>query len=169
MNLLAIDPGTFQSAYVHWAQGRVIQKGIVPNPEILDVIQGFGLGNWENAEVVIEGLVSYGMPIGQDTLDTAVWAGRFYERAQYSDLPVNLIRRPVVKIHHCRDSRAKDKNIRQALVDKYGKPSTKADPNPVYGGDHKDKMRSHLWSAFAIATAVSEIRAEGREPEFMTI
>jgi hypothetical protein len=56
-----------------------------------------------------------------------------------------MVYRNAVKLHICGTPRAKDPNIRQALIDKYGAPGTKKNPGPTYG------VSSHLWSALAIA------------------
>jgi hypothetical protein len=53
-------------------------------------------------------------------------------------------------MHHCGNMRAKDKNIIQALKDKYGEKGTKADPGFFYG------ISSHVWQAFAVAAYVAE-------------
>ena len=45
--------------------------------------------------------------------------------------------------------RAKDSNIRQALIDKYGKPGTKKDPNLFYN-DSEQKVSKDIWSALAV-------------------
>jgi hypothetical protein len=41
--------------------------------------------------------------------------------------------------------RAKDANIRQALLDLIGPQGTKAQPGPTYG------IKSHTWAALAVA------------------
>jgi hypothetical protein len=41
--------------------------------------------------------------------------------------------------------RAKDANIRQALIDKLGAVGTKKAPGPLYG------ISGHLWAALAVA------------------
>jgi hypothetical protein len=59
-----------------------------------------------------------------------------------------LLPRRVVKLALCGDSRAKDANIRQALIDRFGGSAAvgrKAAPGPLYG-IHRD-----VWSALAIA------------------
>jgi len=56
-------------------------------------------------------------------------------------------------MHLCKNNRAKDANIRQALLDRFpatggGKApqiGTKKQPGPLYG------VTSHLWSALAVA------------------
>lgn len=170
--IMAIDPGTTSSAYIIWDGSKVLDKGYLTNCHMLSRIVKFqhesimdrsmdaAMGHYKIPvtfpEVYIESIVSYGMPLGQETIDTCVWIGRFHIVAN-----TNLINRKQIKIHHCGTTRAKDKNIRQTLVDKYGPVSTKANPNPVHGGDYKDKMKDHLWSAFALATYVSECVAAG--------
>jgi hypothetical protein len=70
-----------------------------------------------------------------------------------------------VKLHHCASAKAKDANIRQALIDKYGKPWTwnVLDPNKPATGKNRMKvegvtfgLHDDLWAAFALATYASE-------------
>jgi len=58
--------------------------------------------------------------------------------------------RKEVKIYLCGSMKAKDPNIRQALIDRLGDPGTKKNPGPTYG------VKSHAWSALAVA-----VTAEG--------
>lgn len=56
--------------------------------------------------------------------------------------------RRAVKLALCGDSRAKDANIRQALIDRFGGSAAigrKAAPGPLYG------ISRDVWSALAIA------------------
>lgn len=68
--------------------------------------------------VVIEKVESYGMAVGAEVFDTVLWAGRFAEAAHR--VPVVMLPRRAVKLALCGDSRAKDANIRQALIDRFG-------------------------------------------------
>jgi hypothetical protein len=55
-----------------------------------------------------------------------------------------------------RQRRAKDQNIRQALIDRLGPPGTKKNPGPTYG------VTSHMWSALAVAvTAHDKLKEQG--------
>jgi hypothetical protein len=90
----------------------------------------------------IEMIASYGLPVGREVFETCLWIGRFMERL---DKPTRLIYRKDVKLHLCNSPRAKDGNVRQALVDKYGKPGTKKNPGKLYG------ISGHLWAALAVA------------------
>ncbi len=96
--------------------------------------------------VVIEKVESYGMAVGAEVFDTVLWAGRFAEAAHR--VPVVMLPRRAVKLALCADSRAKDANIRQALIDRFGGSAAigrKAAPGPLYG------ISRDVWSALAIA------------------
>jgi hypothetical protein len=93
---------------------------------------------------------SYGMAVGAEVFDTVLWAGRFAEAARR--VPVVMLPRRAVKLALCGDSRAKDANIRQALLDRFGGSAAvgrKAAPGPLYG------ISRDVWSALAIAVTYS--------------
>ena len=86
------------------------------------------------------------MAVGAEVFDTVCWAGRFAEAAHR--VPVVMLPRRAVKLALCGDSRAKDANIRQALIDRFGGSAAigrKAAPGPLYG------ITRDVWSALAIA------------------
>ena len=147
MTVLAIDPGPSQSAYVIWSGQSVRFAAIVPN---LDLISGHFTST---ADVcAIEMIASYGMAVGKEVFETCCWIGRFHQvwwDSHGAEDPLLILRRDV-KLHHCHSARATDANVRTALIDKYGPQGTKKAQGPTYG------LKSHLWSAFAIATFVSE-------------
>jgi hypothetical protein len=107
--------------------------------------------------LAIEMVASYGMAVGATVFETCVWSGRFIERWLVSDKrrpePVRVHRKEV-KIHLCGSMRAKDANIRQALIDRYGGKESaigkKANPGPLYG------MSGDCWSALAVAITAAE-------------
>lgn len=78
--------------------------------------------------MVIEMIASYGMPVGKEVFDTCVWIGRFVEA---SGMPTNYIYRKDEKMNICHSMRAKDSNIRQALIDRFGVVGTKKNPRVV--------------------------------------
>lgn len=150
MTVLAVDPGPTESAVVLWDGDRVQAAQILPNQDALGNIRG----PWPPGTILaIEMVSSYGMPVGAEVFETVFWIGRFFEAWQ-SAVPMRgepqRITRHHIKLHHCQSSRAKDANIRQSLVDKYGEPGTKKEQGKTYG------LKSHLWSAFAVATYVTE-------------
>lgn len=154
MNVLAIDPGTTESAVVRWRSEEklILHAGIEPNELILSQLSQSG--HVLSPDVAaIEMVACYGMAVGKEVFETCVWIGRFYEHMNPSP---RLIYRRDVKMHHCQSARAKDANVRQALIDKYGPPGTKKNPGATYG------LKSHLWQAFAIATYISETSTESQ-------
>lgn len=143
--VLAIDPGSEQSAWLLYVAGQPTRFGLEPNADVLEELWHGAL----NADVVvIEKIESYGMPVGVEVFDTVHWAGRFYEAA--GSRPVVQLPRRAVKLQICGDSRAKDANIRQALIDRYGGSVATRKGGPLYG------ITKDVWSALAIAITYAE-------------
>jgi len=140
--ILAIDPGSERSAWLVWS-GTVEAFGIADNTDLLADLyrREYGL----LAAVVIEKIESYGMPVGAEVFATVHWSGRFTEAAR--PVPVTQLPRRAVKLAICGDTRAKDANIRQALLDRFGPDAVgrKGAPGPLYG------ISKDVWSALAIA------------------
>ena len=144
--MFGIDPGSEQSAYVIWNGEEILAKGILENGKMVYLLMDYGNGLL--TRVVIEQVRSYGMPVGATVFDTVFWSGRFCQAwpNEFHQMP-----RLKVKQHICHDSRAKDSNIIQALVDRFaygvrnkGK-GTKPEPGFFYG------FKKDIWQAFALA------------------
>lgn len=73
-------------------------------------------------------IASYGMPVGKEVFDTCVWIGKF---AEASKLKEEYIYRKDEKMNICHSMKAKDSNIRQALIDRFGVVGTKKAPRMV--------------------------------------
>ena len=154
--ILAIDPGPTQSAWVEYENGKPEAFGIYENAYVLDLIR-----HTVARTLAVETIASYGMPVGADVFETCVWTGRFLQR-WYDAERAHLLRdrtlriyRRDVKLHLCASARAKDANVRQALIDRYGPGKEKAigrkaSPGPLYG------VSSHVWSALAVAVTAAE-------------
>lgn len=115
MRILAIDPGSEKSAWVDLVDGAPYAFNLWDNDYL---VSGLALRhNKHQDHLVIEMVACYGMPVGAEVFETCVWIGRFIEayEGQYS-----LVYRKDVKIHLCGSMRAKDSNIRQALIDRFG-------------------------------------------------
>lgn len=162
MRILAIDPGPIESAYVviDADDCRPIDFGKIENPRMLATIQARAI-DWDIEHSAIEMVASYGMAVGAEVFDTCVWIGRFSAYvAGWTLTTPGLVKRLPVKLHHCHDSKAKDSNITQALVDRFahGQPNhgkgAKTAPGWFYGF-HKD-----IWQAYALAVYVADTRAE---------
>ena len=148
MNILAIDPGTEESGWCSFHPDRgVLGCGVKPNDIMLDEVRS------SCADVLaIELVASYGMPVGREVFETVRWIGRFQQVWNCPD-DVMLIYRRDVKLHLCNSAKAKDANIRQALLDMFPRTGggkmpqigTKSKPGPLYG------VSSHAWSALALA------------------
>lgn len=157
MSVLAIDPGPTDSQFVLWDGKRVLEKGHVPNPEMRAVITRLCVG-LDSPSVCIEMIASYGLAVGREVFETCVWIGRFEERCWQYKIPCKRIVRMEVKLHLCHSVRAKDANIRQALIDRFGGKDAaigrKANPGPLYG------VSSHAWAALALAITFSDTASQ---------
>lgn len=156
MNILAIDPGTTESGWVLLADGHVCESGVLPNPQMLLRIRN---ALWDST-LAIEMIASYGMAVGREVFETCVWIGRF-QQAWHAPEAVRLVYRRDVKMFLCGSPRAKDPNIRQALLDLLGPQGTKKAPGPTYG------VKSHAWPALGVAATVAQLQPAGtaRQPQ----
>lgn len=158
--ILAVDPGPMRSAWLilDASSYSVRRFGIGDNDELLAMLRGDGMPDLVtlNVEtVVIERVEGFGMPVGVEVFETVFWTGRFAEAAH--PVPVERIGRKAVKVHLCGSLRAKDPNVRQALLDRYGGAAakgTKAHPGPLYG------ISADLWSALAVGITWADLAAE---------
>lgn len=87
--------------------------------------------NSEYDLLVIEMIASYGMAVGQTVFETCVWIGRFVEIASFNNIKFEYIYRKDEKMNLCYSMKAKDSNIRQALIDRFGPVGTKKNPRLV--------------------------------------
>lgn len=146
--ILAIDPGPSMSGWLAY-DGRVLGSGVMPNNALL-----YGLvhqkGTYRAAFLAIEMIASYGMPVGREVFETCVWIGRF-QQAWHDPEAVRRVTRLEVKLHLCNSARAKDPNVWQALLDRFGPVGTKAAPGPLYG------VKSHARAALALAVTVADM------------
>jgi hypothetical protein len=140
MRVFAIDPGPSISGWVLYDGATVIDSGVDDNHELLVWVK-----HGQHATLLaIEMIAGMGMTVGQSVFDTVRWIGRFQQAWSDPD-DVRLVLRREVKMHLCGNQQAKDKNIRQALLDKVGPVGVKKTPGPCYG------VKSHAWSALAVA------------------
>lgn len=147
--IFAIDPGTKESGWCVLSGHRVAGSGVVENGDLLERVKSL---DWID-ELAIEMIASYGMPVGAEVFETCVWIGRFQ---QAWSLPgaTRLVYRRDVKLHLCGTPRAKDANVRQALIDLIGPQGTKKQPGPTYG------VKSHAWAALGVAVTAAGITPE---------
>jgi hypothetical protein len=160
--ILGIDPGPKQTALVlvdHQMIPAAFAK--VPNESIVEFF--FQLDFFPDL-VGIECVACYGMAVGAEVFETAEWCGRIWEivNRHLAHPLIYRVYRKQVKTTLCGTTKAKDSNIRQALIDLYpatggGKVpqiGTKKEQGPLYG------MHSDLWAALAVAHTVADNKNE---------
>lgn len=146
MPWLCVDPGTTESAFVQYDDGKILGHGKIPNADLLSMLPQLANGS----EVAIEMISHYGsgMAVGREVFETCLWIGRYIQAV--APKPVRLVIRREVKQYLCGSDRAKDGNIRQALIDKLGAPGVKKNPGATYG------LAGDEWQALAVAVTASE-------------
>jgi hypothetical protein len=155
--VMGIDPGPVESAYVVWDGACILEHGKHDNAFLRSALRD--IGYCEPRTVVIEKIASYGMPVGAEVFETCVWTGRFIEACGQD----NRITRKAVCSHICGSAKAKDSNIRQALIDRVGPAHTKETYTPVSKSGQPLKPRERTadgptagitkdeWAALAVA------------------
>lgn len=97
-------------------------------------------------------IASYGMAVGKTVFETCVWIGRFKEIADFKSVDVEYIYRKDEKMNICHSMKAKDSNIRQALIDRFGIVGTKKKPGWFYG------FKKDIWQAYAVGITYLDFR-----------
>lgn len=146
MKILAIDPGTSVSAWVIYdnESKAILDFGQQRNEELRYVIRSKGAEH-----LVIEMIKSYGNVMGDSVIETCVWIGRFIEMWGGGEYYTLLPRKSVVT-QICNNPRGKDSNVRQALLDKFGKVKCAG-------------IKNDMWSALAVAVAYDELLKQTKE------
>jgi len=165
VKFVALDPGTVRTAWVVYDTEEMVpvEFGLEPNELVLQrAREGFPFGSFGfcPARMALEMVASYGMPVGREIFEMVLWSGRFVEAFDHGTGPHDLVYRRDVKLHLCGTSRAKDTNVRRALLDKFPatgggatpQVGTKAKPGPLYG------FKADLWAALAVAVTYAETR-----------
>jgi len=167
VRVFAIDPGYTSSAYVLLECDDVAVTGPPRAPKVLEhdyvdtetmIARILAFARDQRIQFAIEQIESMGMAVGREVLETVRISGRFEQAwvgaaAQHwvggCNRPARLITRRVVKLMLCGSSQARDTNVRQALIDRYGATraaavGTKKTPGPLYG------ISDHKWAALAV-------------------
>jgi len=174
--IIAIDPGNLYSGYVildtsRGFPGKLVSFGKVLEGDLKRKIE-VELGPYDELYFAIEMVASYGMAVGQTVFDTCAVIGRLEQyfnlkytlqwigadpetgirshriyRKKVSELGINS-----TTMEMCKTTRAKDTNVRQAVIDLY--PATgggkipqignKKEPGELYG------VSKDVWSALAV-------------------
>lgn len=159
MRILAIDPGNTESGYavIEMPDFKLIEFGKVANEQLLELLEGLNDSN----VIAIEMIASYGMPVGKDVFETCVWIGRLVQVLQGKD--ITYIYRKDEKMALCGSTKAKDSNIRQALIDRYAErdfkngKGTKKNKDVFYG------VSKDVWQAIAVGVTYWEMEQQKNE------
>lgn len=144
----AIDPGTHESGYCVTVDGKVIEAGVLPNDDILQMVRD------DRSDVLaIEGFLARGNVIDNNCVQTIRWEGRFQQAWGCPD-EVMLVSRKQVKatlgIPGSSDDAAVNKRLREVV----GEKGTKAAPGPTFG------VASHAWPALGVAYTARKLIGE---------
>lgn len=161
MKILAIDPGNIESGYavIQMPDFELIEFGKVKNEELLEHIEECFMVDSNIDAIAIEMVASYGMAVGKSVFDTCVWIGRFVQALANDG--VDYVYRKDEKMCLCGSMKAKDSNIRQALIDRYAKhdfkngKGVKKNPDTFYG------VSKDVWQAIAVGVTYYEKLKEG--------
>ena len=149
MNVLGLDPGSENSALLLWDGKAVGHHAILTNRELLAVLDEPQPWAIPCDYIACEMIQSFGMAVGAEVFETCYLIGRIEQICAYRQMRFVRIYRKEVKKHLCHDIQAKDTNIRQAILDRFGGREKaigiKAKPGPLYS------VHSHMFSALAVA------------------
>jgi hypothetical protein len=147
--ILAIDPGTTESGWCLLYPSGKVEAGVSNNEHLL-----YCLPTMAADLLAVEVFEARGMPIGNESIETILYTGKLM---QAWGGPLRRVKRSQVKRHLCGSLKAKDANVRQVLLDRYGGEKAigkKAAPGPLYG------VKSHGWAALAVAVTARETEGE---------
>lgn len=165
MKVLAIDPGNEESAYcvIDVKTLRPVDFGKIENEELRHYIRQYQFSEEDRAAV--EMIASYGMGVGAEVFDTARWIGRYEEcLLRLLNEPPTLIYRMQEKMHICHNSKAKDTNIRIALIDRFAQHDKKAGKGTKKNPDWFYGFAADVWAAYAVGiTYIETVLMDGKE------
>lgn len=151
MIVLAIDPGNKQSALVLYdtIKSSVIDKCKIDNEEARLRVK-YAVAD----HLAIEMAESFGAKVWGQVFTTVLWTGRFVEAWSKT---FTLVTRREVKMHLTNSAKAKDSQIRNCLIERWGGKDTaignKMTPGPLKG------ITADCWQALAIAVTYSDLSA----------
>jgi hypothetical protein len=146
MKVLGIDPSNTKHAWAAYDSDA-------------HVVMGHGrdlMGDWPEVvfisrmdAIVVEMVASYGMAAGATLFDTCVEIGRLLIHMRPLHENIRRVTRQRVKLSICGQARAKDANVRQALLDLWGGKEATKKGRPLHG------LAADTWAALAVAVAAT--------------
>lgn len=162
MIILAIDPGNIMSAYavIEVPNFKLYEFGKIENNDLIERVSALS----KTVEAAsIEMIASYGMAVGKTVFDTCVWIGRLEQEMVRCGIIPEFVYRAQEKMCLCHSMKAKDGNIRTALIDRYAVHDfktgrgTKKNPDTFYG------VAADVWQAIAVGVTYYESLIESKE------
>lgn len=180
--VIGIDPGPTESAYSVFDGQSVLESATVRNGELILLLPK--LLERKPKLIGIEMIASYGMAVGAEVFETCVfigelkmwfdlWNDHYYDCEE--DVKYERFYRKQIVQHICGSVRAKDTNVKVALIDRIGpphvekmeprigkrgqelKPVKVRVPGPTYG------VTGDAWAATAVAVyAYDQIKEESK-------
>ena len=153
MQILGIDPGTRESAFVVWDDEAeaIIEKGIHGNPELVRLLAEMPY-DMVLGGIAIEMIDNNGQAVGNDTFETVLWIGIFLAAlgVDLTDIHRHLVYRRRVKLNLCGAMQGvRDAHVSMALRNRFGEKGRRRTGQAL-------RIRSHEWSALAVAVTYSE-------------
>ncbi len=140
IQIIGIDPGPKIQTIVMFDGTRVNECLDVGIDEAIKYLQAHS-----ECLQVCEWIDCYGMPVGSEVFRTVFNIGRMFHAVTANGGIMRLIPRRDIKLALCNNGRAKDPNVRRALLELLGPVGTVKNPGPCYG------VANHRWSALAAA------------------
>lgn len=147
--ILSIDPGNIESAYcvIDKTSYKPIEFGKIKNEELREKLLN-ELHLYPIESFAIEMIASYGMPVGKEVFETCVWIGRFIE--SFKCPFTYYVYRKDEKMNLCGSMKAKDSNIRQALIDRFATFDFKNGKGTKKQQDFFYGFSKDVWAAYAV-------------------
>ncbi len=153
VKVFAIDPGNIKSAWVVLDGREILHARDEPNECMFAHLREFA-----ECPVVIEKVISYGKPVGDEVFETVYWSGRFAEFAGVHR--VHRLDRKAIKQAVMGTQQGTDKDVRRALISRFTSDrnlatmersaiGTRGAPGVLYG------IVGDMWAALAVAEAYS--------------
>lgn len=183
--ILGIDPSNKASAFclVELPSLKPVNFGFLPENDMLDYVENCPCSDNKTVYLAIEGMQNLGQVIGKDVFNTAYLVGRLYERASlvpildgywtdnkvcdtfvcghsYKDIQL-IFRNQEKKVICGKASRVKDKDIRQALINRFAEFDFKNGKGTKQNQDWFYGFSKDVWQAYAIAVTAYEIYWKG--------
>lgn len=162
--LLAIDPGDEYSAFVFMdiEKYKPLYFAKEKNEEAIAHMVNYIMSNGTSIvsvkSVACEMIASYGMGVGSHVFWTCVEIGKFTTILEQAGCKVDYIYRKDEKMNICKSMKAKDSNIRIALIDRFAQfdkksgKGTKKNPDWFYG------FSADCWQAYAVGVTWIDIQ-----------